>query len=231
MAGRLHACVRPPNLVARLGGDEFAVLIENPSDDPDLVRARITGMMAKPFTIHGDVCFVHASVGVARLAPDEPAAPATLLRRADLAMYVAKRNQKAEPSRAAPAPEERTQPRLGRVGEALSGGRGRAAYPSLLIERQLRAVDRDLSHHVLLPGPPIQPTALRSLPVHDVAAIRSEGERVWNVSARDPPPLGELVPAALSPEPRAVTRSADTPERRERIIVQGLVVDVDDAGS
>jgi len=46
----------------------------------------------------------------------------------------------------------------------------------------------------------------------------------------DPLPLGELIPAALRAEPAAVAGRTGAAERRVRVVVQRLVVDVHDAG-
>src|SRR3984885_46290 len=62
------------------------------------------------------------------------------------------------------------------------------------------------------------------------AAWGAEREAVRLVADGDPAPLGELVPAALRPEPGAVARGAGAAERGVRVIVQCLVVDVHDAG-
>ncbi|MBL7487669.1 GGDEF domain-containing protein [Frankia sp. AgB1.9] len=125
-AGRLLECVGPPNLVARLGGDEFAVLVEDPSDDPDVIGARIGARMTDPVALNGEDRVVHVSVGVARLTQGEAAVPATLLRRADAAMYATKRSRKAASSRP-PAAEEGPPTRGRRLRQA---GRPRRGHMS-----------------------------------------------------------------------------------------------------
>jgi diguanylate cyclase (GGDEF)-like protein len=77
--------------VARLGGDEFAVLVRGLSDVEDARRAavRVRNMVSTPFPV-GDLALdVGASIGVA-LCPDDGEDVATLLQRADVAMYEAK---------------------------------------------------------------------------------------------------------------------------------------------
>jgi diguanylate cyclase (GGDEF)-like protein len=78
-------------LVARLGGDEFAVVADDAGDDALLARADAVGeLIAAPFVIAGVRLHVTASIGVARAdGPDGDAG--ALLRRADVAMYRAKR--------------------------------------------------------------------------------------------------------------------------------------------
>ena len=91
---RLRGAVRMGDTVARLGGDEFAVLIEDGSDVAVLAD-RIRDALHRPFLIDGVPRPVSASVGVAVLAPEEPAIePADLLNRADIAMYHAKNSGK-----------------------------------------------------------------------------------------------------------------------------------------
>lgn len=100
-AERLGACLRPEDTLARLGGDEFVVLLEDVvgRGEATEVAARVAGALRGPFSLgaHEDV-FVSASVGIALGggAEDRPAGvPEELLRRADMAMYEAKRKGKA----------------------------------------------------------------------------------------------------------------------------------------
>ncbi|GIJ69297.1 bifunctional diguanylate cyclase/phosphodiesterase [Virgisporangium ochraceum] len=89
VGARLRNGLRPQDTVARLGGDEFAVLLRDVEPDERMAIARrIVGELERPVTADGYDLLVRASVGVAAGAPD--ASAAELLRRADLAMYVAK---------------------------------------------------------------------------------------------------------------------------------------------
>ncbi len=91
VAARLRAALRPTDTVARLGGDEFAVLL--PATDAHgagTVSALLRQVLEEPFPVAGQVVAVGASVGMA-LCPAQGTDAATLLRRADEAMYVAKR--------------------------------------------------------------------------------------------------------------------------------------------
>ena len=99
VAGRLGACVRPGDTAARLGGDEFAVLLENiaGTDDAVAVADRIAEALSEPFGLGGRDVYVSASIGVALGGGSTEDAPGLddLIRRADLAMYGAKKKGKA----------------------------------------------------------------------------------------------------------------------------------------
>jgi diguanylate cyclase (GGDEF)-like protein/PAS domain S-box-containing protein len=95
VAARLGRATRPGDTVARLGGDEFCILLESGlmPDVAQHVADRIVEVLRAPFRIDGAELTVSASIGIAlgyngRNQPDE------LLRNADLAMYMAKRNGK-----------------------------------------------------------------------------------------------------------------------------------------
>jgi diguanylate cyclase (GGDEF)-like protein/PAS domain S-box-containing protein len=103
VAGRLRSCVRPGDTVARLFGDEFAVLLESPTagDEAQMVAARVLERLQTPFEINGREIFASASIGITDCVPVRDAdqdlhqeRPADVLRRADLAMYTAKRRGK-----------------------------------------------------------------------------------------------------------------------------------------
>ncbi|HEV2928904.1 MAG TPA: GGDEF domain-containing protein [Propionibacteriaceae bacterium] len=87
VAERLVGCVRSGDLVARLGGDEFVIVVE--ASAVDTVARHVTAALGAPYSIDGRVLAVGASVGVAHSATG--ADPDALLRRADQAMYEAKR--------------------------------------------------------------------------------------------------------------------------------------------
>jgi diguanylate cyclase (GGDEF)-like protein len=91
-AQRLHGCVRTADTPARLGGDEFAVLLHGPIDvqGVETALARIREELDRPVDLGGGRdAKVGASIGVAFSARDTDID--TLIRRADLAMYTAKR--------------------------------------------------------------------------------------------------------------------------------------------
>jgi diguanylate cyclase (GGDEF)-like protein len=95
VAERIEACLRAGDTVARLGGDEFAVLIENveTDDSATIVARRISKALRSPFLLEGREVSITASIGIGVLEP-ETGQPEEVLRRADMAMYAAKREGK-----------------------------------------------------------------------------------------------------------------------------------------
>ena len=94
VAERIAACLRAGDTVARLGGDEFAVLIEGRVDNSQLVAHRVVQAFDEPFIVDGQDLLIRPSVGLAVAEVDEPdLTGAELLKRADIAMYSAKRSR------------------------------------------------------------------------------------------------------------------------------------------
>ena len=90
VARRLAARMTDNDLLVRLGGDEFALLITlAPTDESRQIAVGILDRITEPFTIGGARLLVNASAGVAE-RNDEAVSIVDLLRRADVAMYVAK---------------------------------------------------------------------------------------------------------------------------------------------
>ena len=90
-ARRLQNCLRPGDTVARLGGDEFAIVIPrvDGAAGAERVVTRVVRALDAPFILHELTLDVDAAIGVA-LYPDHGGDPATLLQKADVAMYAAK---------------------------------------------------------------------------------------------------------------------------------------------
>ncbi len=92
VAARLNALVRRNDTVARLGGDEFVIVVSGLAgpEQARRVAAKVVETFAAPFQVAGHTLQASASVGVA-LAPGDGSDGDTLLKRADSAMYEAKR--------------------------------------------------------------------------------------------------------------------------------------------
>jgi diguanylate cyclase (GGDEF)-like protein len=93
VADRLRTCGVDAAALVRLGSDEFAVLLCDPGAKPGAVAAgeRIRLALRQPIVVSGLPVEIEASVGVA-LAPQHGSDLITLLKRADVAMYDAKRS-------------------------------------------------------------------------------------------------------------------------------------------
>ncbi|MDX6256600.1 MAG: hypothetical protein QOJ11_2934 [Frankiales bacterium] len=91
-AARLTASLRAGDTVARLGGDEFAILVHGADDDAvRVVARRVVDAFLAPFAVQDGFTELGVSVGVTMTTPVvEKRDGATLLRDADIAMYVAK---------------------------------------------------------------------------------------------------------------------------------------------
>ncbi len=104
VAQRLSQCVRVSDTVARLGGDEFVVMLTDLGSDftesvsqAGVVAEKIGSVLAEPYRLKiGEASSAQlvvdcaASIGVV-LFGDTDTSPQTLLKRADLAMYQAKK--------------------------------------------------------------------------------------------------------------------------------------------
>ncbi|HZR92144.1 MAG TPA: EAL domain-containing protein [Gaiellaceae bacterium] len=88
---RLTKSLRAVDTVARLGGDEFAILtVEIGQDESAIALARTLRQAVEwPFSLRGLTLEVEASIGIA-LFPEHGTDAETLLRHADVAMYLSK---------------------------------------------------------------------------------------------------------------------------------------------
>ena len=124
VGARLRTVLRPDQLLARLGGDEFAVVLPGVERSGAVrVASAMQAALVDPFEIDGTRLHVSASVGIATARPPRDD-PTDLLRKADVAMYRAKRGGAGlavyDPLRDHQGPE-----RLRRIDElraALDGG-------------------------------------------------------------------------------------------------------------
>jgi diguanylate cyclase (GGDEF)-like protein len=90
-ARRLRHCLRSSDMVARLGGDEFVILLRSSSGCEDIaaIAAKLLREVGAPVQLGTDRRCVSASIGIA-MFPTDASDERTLMRCADLAMYLAK---------------------------------------------------------------------------------------------------------------------------------------------
>jgi len=93
VAERVKSCLRAGDTVARLGGDEFGILLLGDTDLPGAasVAWKLERALEPTFAVTGHELEMRASIGIT-LVPDHGDNVDDLLRRADLAMYDAKRS-------------------------------------------------------------------------------------------------------------------------------------------
>jgi diguanylate cyclase len=91
VAGRLVGSLETDCAAARIGGDSFALLLPNVSDleDAQIQALRILRSVSGPIEAGDAMIHVDAAMGLA-VAPFHGATRGALLRRADVAMYIAK---------------------------------------------------------------------------------------------------------------------------------------------
>ena len=97
IAKRLKGCVRQMDTVARLGGDEFLIVLPKIKDISVVgnIGDKVIESVRKSIQWKGDLLSVSASVGIA-LHPKHGDEPEQLIKKADKAMYEAKRNGKGQ---------------------------------------------------------------------------------------------------------------------------------------
>jgi diguanylate cyclase (GGDEF)-like protein/PAS domain S-box-containing protein len=117
VTARLRGTLRATDTIARLGGDEFAVLTTDAKHPDDVVATarKVLAALEGPFAIADQQVETGASIGIA-MYPVHGDDPTTLLRRADVAMYVAKRSGGGH-AVYAPEQEAQTLRRSGLAGE------------------------------------------------------------------------------------------------------------------
>lgn len=93
VAERLTSCVRNQDTVARIGGDEFTILLNNVTDTDKIasIAQNILTSLKEPIRLGKHEVIISTSIGVT-LAPTDSYCSETLMKNADLALYMAKEN-------------------------------------------------------------------------------------------------------------------------------------------
>jgi len=97
VANVLRNSVRPNDVVSRFGGDEFTVLLRNLRNTEEVVAVahRIQSAF-REIAFESSQLTVSASIGIALFASGDYTDTSDLIRDADIALYVAKQNGKAQ---------------------------------------------------------------------------------------------------------------------------------------
>ncbi|WP_428034758.1 EAL domain-containing protein [Amphritea sp.] len=94
---RLASVIRDTDLLTRFGGDEFVIVLEDIAAPKDAAQTaqRVIEVLIPPFQLAGRSLYIGASVGIS-CYPTDASSGESMLRNADMAMYLAKdkgRNQ------------------------------------------------------------------------------------------------------------------------------------------
>jgi diguanylate cyclase (GGDEF)-like protein/PAS domain S-box-containing protein len=94
VAHRAHAALRASDTVARLGGDEFGFVLPTQADDARVVSLaeRLATTVEEPIEVEGLPVSIESSIGIA-FYPNHGGSIEVLLKKADAAMYAAKRGR------------------------------------------------------------------------------------------------------------------------------------------
>lgn len=93
IAMRIKSCIRQSDTVARLGGDEFAIIINHVTNIEliEHIAIKILTKLSEPVKLELETVYVSASIGIA-MYPQDGKTPDDLLKDADHAMYLVKKN-------------------------------------------------------------------------------------------------------------------------------------------
>jgi diguanylate cyclase (GGDEF)-like protein/PAS domain S-box-containing protein len=146
VAGRLAGTVRPSDTVARFGGDEFAVLLDpvSGSDEAALVAERVLAALEAPMEVERKHVYARASIGIC-VGGDGFEDAEELVRNADVAMYMAKRDSNGRYRLFEPEMHERVVERLelrAEMQQALELGQFEVYYQPVV------RLDRDADYGV-----------------------------------------------------------------------------------
>ncbi len=136
VARRLKGAVRTPDIVARLGGDEFGILMPGLSDgQPGWIRRveEIKKALEEPVLVQGIPVAVEASIGIA-FYPSHGETVELLIQKADIAMYVAKHENRGHATYSAQEDDNNATKLslLGRLRHAIDDGELALHYQPIL---------------------------------------------------------------------------------------------------
>jgi len=92
IARRLKESVGPDDIVIHLSGDEFLIIYHNLSKVENIVK-HILAYINEPYTVNNREIIVSCSIGIS-IYPDNGVTLQTLIKKADIAMYEAKKGGK-----------------------------------------------------------------------------------------------------------------------------------------
>jgi diguanylate cyclase (GGDEF)-like protein/PAS domain S-box-containing protein len=90
---RLKSCLRETDIISRQGGDEFVIVLSGRglADNIPLIARKLLDRLNEPFEIDGHLLNASSSIGIS-IFPDDGDDFATLLQKADTALYQAKKD-------------------------------------------------------------------------------------------------------------------------------------------
>ncbi len=136
VAERLRGFMRRNTLLGRFGDDEFVLVeaVERPGRDAAALANRVQEQMRQPFFVDGKLVKITATIGIA-ISPGDGQDADLLLKRADLALYRAKRQQRGSYLFFEPGMEKQLAERLSLetdLSEALTKGQFELHYQPLV---------------------------------------------------------------------------------------------------
>src|SRR5579871_4100847 len=90
---RIRHFIHHIDLAARMGGDEFAIILSEQQDENSILSStrELLNALRAPYWLDGHELFITASIGLS-IFPEHGSEAGNILRKADVAMYRAKRN-------------------------------------------------------------------------------------------------------------------------------------------
>jgi diguanylate cyclase (GGDEF)-like protein len=97
VAERLLSCIRGADTACRYGGDEFVILLPEIDGEKSAaeVAQKLHANLAMPYVVDGNPIAVTSSIGIA-VYPCDGSSQDDLIRRADVAMYLAKAHNNSQ---------------------------------------------------------------------------------------------------------------------------------------